>query len=333
MRSSGPSTTNKDLELANLAVREKGEAIAAARTDYLPKLLGNDTYFHFNANLGIVNTVQTGRLGILPVATHTVAVTAVNQNSNLASITLAQPITKLIAVNAAVKLAKADEQIAQAQLAQGTRELLSGVAQAFYGLNAAQRIETALRLQVGYAEQFSRVNPSPDVRVAVIEARQALNQVHGQAVDIAEQLNNLIGFPAGTILVLEEPMPPPPPVHSADEAASLALACNPQDPGGDGHIPQGGCRAPGRPVRVPAGHQHLRLLLQPDRRADHPAQRRRLRHHGLLHLRRLGQAAARHTSAGDPDHPGPSEHPGDHRQGRPRGAPGLRRLSSRPTRP
>ena len=228
MRSSAPSTTNKDLELANLAVREKGEAIAAARTDYLPKLLGNDTYFHFNANLGIVNTVQTGRLGILPVATHTVAVTAVNQNSNLASITLAQPITKLIAVNAAVKLAKADEQIAQAQLAQGTRELLSGVAQAFYGLNAAQRIETALRLQVGYAEQFSRVNPSPDVRVAVIEARQALNQIHGQAVDIAEQLNNLIGFPAGTILVLEEPMPPPPPVHSADEAASLALACNPR---------------------------------------------------------------------------------------------------------
>ena len=32
--------------------------------------------------------------------------------------------------------------------------------------------------------------------------------MHGQAVDIAEQLNNLIGFPAGTVLVLEERMPP-----------------------------------------------------------------------------------------------------------------------------
>jgi outer membrane protein TolC len=155
-------------------------------------------------------------------------VTAVRQNSNLLSLTVAQPLTKLIAVNAAVKIAQADEQIAQAQLAKGTRELLSGVAQAFYGLYAAQQIETALRLQVGYAEQLSRVDSSPEVRVAAIEARQALSQVHGQAADIAEQLNSLIGLPAGTPLVLEVPIPPPPPVHSADEAASRALACNPQ---------------------------------------------------------------------------------------------------------
>jgi outer membrane protein TolC len=55
-----------------------------------------------------------------------------------------------------------------------------------------------------------------------------LNQVHGQAAGIAEQLNNLIGLPAGTVLVLQDPMPPAPPVHSAEEAASRALACNPQ---------------------------------------------------------------------------------------------------------
>src|SRR5262249_20400560 len=61
-----------------------------------------------------------------------------------------------------------------------------------------------------------------------IEARQALNQVQSQTDEIVEQLNNLVGLPAGTQLVLEDPMPPVPPVHSADEAASLALACNPQ---------------------------------------------------------------------------------------------------------
>jgi outer membrane protein TolC len=91
---------NKGLVLANLAVQEKREATAAARTDYLPKLLGNDSYFHFNANLGVVNTVRTGRLGILPVGAQPVAVTAIKQDSNLLALTLAQPITKLIAVNA-----------------------------------------------------------------------------------------------------------------------------------------------------------------------------------------------------------------------------------------
>ncbi|AGA30269.1 TolC family protein [Singulisphaera acidiphila] len=221
-------TTNKGLELANLGIQANREATAAARADYLPKLLGNVNYFHFNSNLGVVQTIRTGRLGILPVGSRSIAVNAVNQDSSLAAITLAQPITKLIAINAAVKIAKADEQIGQAQLAKGTRDLLSGVAQAFYGLHGAQRIETALRLQVGYAQQLAQANPAPEIRVAAIEAKQALNQVHGQAVDIAEQLNNLIGLPAGTVLVLEEPMPPAPPVHSADEAASRALACNPQ---------------------------------------------------------------------------------------------------------
>lgn len=221
-------TTSKGLGLANLAIGEKREATAAARADYLPKLIANNSYFHFNSDLGIVNTVRTGRLGILPPGTRTVAVTAVNQDSNLFSLTIAQPITKLIAVNAAVKIAEADEEISHAQLVKGTRDLLSGIAQAFYGLHGAQRIEEALRLQVGYAEQFSRVRSSPEVRVAAIEAKQALGQVHGQAVELAEQMNSLVGLPAGTILVLEDPMPPAPPVHSPDEAASRALSCNPQ---------------------------------------------------------------------------------------------------------
>jgi outer membrane protein TolC len=161
-------STSKGLGLAKLAIREKQEATAAARTDYLPKLLANDLYFHFNSNLGVVETLRTGRLGILPpVGTRTIAVRAVNQDANLFSLTLAQPITKLIAVNAAVKIARADEEIARSQLATGTQDLLSGVAQAFYGLNGAQRIEAVLRPQVDYLEPLSRTNPSPDVRVAL----------------------------------------------------------------------------------------------------------------------------------------------------------------------
>ncbi len=220
--------TSQGLGLANLGIHEKGEATAAARTDYLPKLIGNVTYLHFNSNLGAVDTVRTGRLGILPPGTRTITVHALNQDSSLAAITLVQPITKLISVHAAVKIAQADEQIAQAQLAKGTRELLSDVAQAFYGLQGAQRIEAALALQVGYAEQFAQTNKSPEIRVAAIEAKQALSQVRAQSAEIAEQLNSLVGLPAGTALVLEEPLPPAPPVSSADEAASRALACNPE---------------------------------------------------------------------------------------------------------
>jgi outer membrane protein TolC len=220
--------SNQGLNLARLSLHEKSIAIAAAKKDYLPKILASVLYFHFNDNLGRVLTVPTGRFGVLPVGTLPVQVSVLNQDSSLGSITLAQPITKLIAVNAAVQLAGADAQIASAQLDKGTRDLLSGVAQAFYGLHGAQRIEAALTLQVNYAQQLARTDPKPEIRVAQIEAQQALLQVRSQAADIAEQLNSLLGFPAGTVLVLVEPLPPAAPVHSAEEAAHLALAYNPQ---------------------------------------------------------------------------------------------------------
>src|SRR5262249_25621804 len=101
--------TSKGLGLAHLGIHEKREATAAARTDYLPKLLGNVAYFHFNDNLGTVATFRRTGMAGLPPGTTTVPVTAINQDSSLSSITLAQPITKLIAINAAVKLAEADE--------------------------------------------------------------------------------------------------------------------------------------------------------------------------------------------------------------------------------
>jgi len=219
---------NGDLAVGRLNLQQKLLATSAAKRDYLPKIVGNVAYFHFSDNLGKVLTIPAGRFGILPPGGKTVAVSVVNQDSSLTAITLAQPITKLIVVNAAVRIATADALIAQAQLDKGKRELLSGVAQAFYGLNGAQRIEAALALQANYARQLAAIQPKPEIRIAQIEAEQALLQVRSQAADITEQLDNLLGFPAGSALVLVDPLPPDAPVHSAQEAADLAMAHNPQ---------------------------------------------------------------------------------------------------------
>jgi outer membrane protein TolC len=162
---------NTGLVLGRLGMQEKSIAIDAARRDYFPKLLGDFYYFHFNGNLGKVLTFRTGTFGLLPPGTVSIATTILNQDSTLTAITLAQPITKLIAVNAAVQLTKADTVIAQAQLDKGTRDLLSGVAQAFHGMYGAQRIEAALTLQVQVAERFAQINSNPEIRVAMIEAQ------------------------------------------------------------------------------------------------------------------------------------------------------------------
>ena len=219
---------NTGVALGRMNVQEKAIGMSAARADYFPKLLGNFFYFHFSDNLGKVETVQTGRLGILPPGSRTITAFVANQDSTFTVLTLAQPITKLIAVNAAVQLARADTVIAQAQLDKGTKDLLSGVAQAFHGIYGAQRIEAALNLQVQFAERVTKANTNPDIRIAMIEAQQALLQVRAQLADLYEQFSNLLGLPACTVYELVEPLPPPINLCSVEEAVQFALFANSQ---------------------------------------------------------------------------------------------------------
>jgi outer membrane protein len=220
--------SNKALALARLNVEEKGHAADAASKDYYPKLIGSETYFHFDKDLGSVVTIRRGQRGILAPGVTTVAANVVNQNASLSTIFVAQPITKLIAVNAATQIARADENAARAQLDKGTRDLLSGVAQAYHSLLGLRRIETALGLQIQVLEQAVAAKPAPEVRVALLETRQGLSQVRGQARDLNDQLANLLDLPPCTVLELVDPVPADLSVRCADDAAQLALAHSPE---------------------------------------------------------------------------------------------------------
>src|SRR5207248_432511 len=107
-------------------------------------------------------------------------------------------------------------------------DLLSGVTQAYYGLLGAQRIQAALELQAGVVEKVAAAKPSPEVRVGLLELRQGILQVRGQVRELTDQLNDLLALPPGTVLELVDPLPPPPAVRSADEAALLAVASSPE---------------------------------------------------------------------------------------------------------
>src|SRR5947209_3028810 len=123
---------NKLLHLAALNVKSKEYATRAMRANYFPQVIGSTVYFHFNDNLGDVITFggrtlhgPLGRpLGTLPVTS--VDLPLIDQNSSFTTIAMVQPITDLLKVRQGVNLARADEQIAQAKLEKGTRELLSG---------------------------------------------------------------------------------------------------------------------------------------------------------------------------------------------------------------
>jgi outer membrane protein len=213
---------NKALALARLNIDSKGHATSAATKDYLPKLLGNVTYFHFDNPLG---TVLTTRGTVLP---GTIPVNVLNQNTALSTALVAQPITKLIAVNAAVQVSRADEAIAQVKLDQGAQQILSGVTQAYYALIGAQRIRSALALQAQMLQQVGGAQPSPELRIGLVELRQGLLQVEGQIQELTDQLNDLIDFPGGTMLELADPMPSALPIDSAEQAVQMSMTNNPE---------------------------------------------------------------------------------------------------------
>ncbi len=75
--------------------------------------------------------------------------------------------------------------------------------------------------------QVATRNPTPDARIQWIELRQAIAGTQGQIGQLTDQLNDLFGLPAGTLLELVDPMPPHPPIDSADGAVQLALTSNP----------------------------------------------------------------------------------------------------------
>jgi outer membrane protein TolC len=69
---------------------------------------------------------------------------------------------------------------------------------------------------------------TPEVQIALVEAKQGLQDVENQIADIEEQLRNLLDLPPCTPIELIEPPLPDLGVACADEVIAVALANSPE---------------------------------------------------------------------------------------------------------
>jgi len=224
---------NKLLHLAALNVQSKDYAARAAKANYFPQVVGTSVYYHFDNDLGSVLTTAgrtvSGPRGtpLKTIPSMTIDLPVINQNTAVNMVTVAQPLTDLLKVRQGVKIARADEQIAQAQMEKGTRELMIGVEQLFWGLIAAQRIGAGAAAAVAGTEPLAKTG-NLEARTALVEGKQALQEVSNQIADLQEQLAILLNVPTCTQFELVEPPLPVAPIRCADEAVSLALANSPE---------------------------------------------------------------------------------------------------------
>jgi outer membrane protein TolC len=227
-------SNSKLLALAATNIEGKEFHTKATRANYFPQIVGNSVYFRFNEDLGTVLTTPgrkvTGPKGtpLANLPSLAINLPVLNQDTSLTTIAAVQPLTALLKVRAGVKASRADEEIAQAQLDKGRRELASGTEQLFWGLLAVQRLRAGALEGVRAAEKVGGAPTAPvEFRLALAEARQGLGQVESQLADLQEQMNLLLDLPVCTRLELVEPALPPVPVACADDAVTLAIASSP----------------------------------------------------------------------------------------------------------
>lgn len=226
-------SNNKLLQLAALNVDSKGYAVRAVQANYFPQIIGQSVYVHFNDDLGTVLTAGgrtvSGPRGrpLVTFPARAVDLPVINQETALNTIAVVQPVTDLLKVRQGVKVAQADQGIAQAQMEKGTRELLAGAEQLFWGILAAQRIRSGMLAGAAGIEELAKTG-NLEARTALVEGQQGLQQVNAQIADLTQQLNTLIDLPLCTRLELVAPPLPIAPVKCADEAIALAVQSSPE---------------------------------------------------------------------------------------------------------
>jgi outer membrane protein TolC len=216
---------SKLLGLATMNVAGKEIATRVVRADYFPQIIGDSFYMQFDEPLGSILTIRGFPRAGIPGKQ--VSANVLNENSTFTTVYAAQPITALLKIRQGVTIARADEEIARTQVEQAVRALVSGVEQLFWGWLATQRIRAGAVQGVQGAEMLAKID-TPETRIAVLEAKQGLQEVDNQLADLEAQLSDLLGLPRGTQYELVEPALPLPQINSAEELAEAACANSPE---------------------------------------------------------------------------------------------------------
>ena len=232
---------NSSLKIASSKVREGSDKRTSVRADYFPHLSNDSTYFHLSDKQLV--TFPAGSLGTVPgLGPFPVQDTSINQGSStwfLSETALTQPLTPLLKIYQADKIALADQQIAAADLNKTKTDVIFATHRLFYGLVLARKQKDAASAAVAAGEQALRevkdgVAAGNVLEVAAIgsnavllQNRYSLISAKIQIGDLNSELNDLLDLPLDTDI---NPLDPPPPEITARSRESFVLEALEKNP-------------------------------------------------------------------------------------------------------
>jgi outer membrane protein TolC len=225
------------LRLGQFSIEAAKQHRRGVQADYFPKFGATLVNLHFTEFLGkIFRPIPNMRLGPGPLELFPAnAVPLLSQNQTVAVLTFVQPITPLLMVHQAVRVARADERIAMAKAGVAvTRNMRDAeIEETYFKLLIAQRRLTSAELKFKaagskpeYAATSIEVVRLPREDAGLAEARKAIVTASANVRELTAALNRIMAWPESTELEL---VPPDPLVENLtlDEVAEKSIAGNP----------------------------------------------------------------------------------------------------------
>ncbi len=233
---------NRALKIARLKVVENQNKKAAAKADYFPGITNHSTFTHTTAteNIGI----PAGAFGVFPgggfVPNREILIEQGNQTYVTSGTTLAQPLTQLIRIRQANRIAAAETASSRDELKKAENEVAVRVHELYYGILVAGLQKRAAHQETVYAETNLReseedVRNGNALKISTISGRATLLQSEQSALtadlqlsDLTAELNDLLGLPVETALELSPIQPASVEEGSRESYLRLAFNENPQ---------------------------------------------------------------------------------------------------------
>jgi outer membrane protein TolC len=233
---------NRELKLAQLAVVDSEHKKEIARSAYYPHISNESKISHITDLAGV--EIPAGAFGNHP---DTGLIPAQNlfldqgANTSYTSGTgLEQPVTQMFRIRESNRAAAADIKSARAQANQTQNEIALKVRQLYYGILIAQLKQQAAQEEIGASqvklqESLDEVEKGQaleevalESRASALDARQTALVQRLQIHDLTISLDDLLGLPLNTNLVLEADNSAPAPVRSREECIRIAQDRSPE---------------------------------------------------------------------------------------------------------
>ena len=233
---------NRAVKIAQYDVAAQAQKQRGAKSDYFPTL-HNDSNAIYITDVERIQ-VPPGAFGGIPGGALIPSTTTyLTQGANAyqsSGTQLSQPLTQLIRIHEANRIAAADVGISQASLRKTSADVTYTVHQLYYALLTTQVQRKAAELQItasneSLAENGEQFKNGSLLRAAVVESRansleakQTLLTADMQISDLNVQLNDVLGLPLGTKLVLDPDVNTAFDLPSREDALRTALKDNPE---------------------------------------------------------------------------------------------------------